>query len=362
MGVSRTMKMFETIIVGCGILGASIAYYLSKKQKDLLVVDKGYFSSGTSGATQAWVWVHTKQPGFYAQTCLDSANMYKDLIRDLDVDFDFITSGGLSLIFDEFQLTNAKRLVETQNQYGIPVQLLDRQEVLKKEPNINPDILAATFFDGESSVFPMKLVWGLVEKAARQGATFSYYNEVLSIDQLDNFKYLVHTLKGSFLAEQVVLATGVWSRKIGQSLGIDIPIDLVKGELMVTEPLPPLIKHIVSGIRQLKNGKLLIGYSKEHDGYNTETNIKTTISTAKQAVKMIPRLKQVRILRNFAGVRPIPKDGLPILGEVPDYDGLYVAVTHSGYTLAPYIGKRMAELLLGYSSPIHPSYHISRFY
>ena len=356
------MKVFKTIIVGCGILGASIAYYLSKKQKDLLVVDKGYFSSGTSGATQAWVWVHTKQPGFYAQTCLDSAKMYEDLIRDLDVDFEYETSGGLSLIFDEFQLRKAKRLVDTQNQHGITVQLLDRQEVLKKEPNINQEILAATFFAGESSVFPMKLVQGLVQSAANQGVTFSYYNEVLSINKLDNYKYLVNTIKGSFLAEQVVLATGMWSRKIGQSLGIDIPIELIRGELMVTEPLPPLIEHIVSGIRQLKNGKLLIGYSKEYGGFNTETNIKTTVSTAKQAVKMIPRLKQVRILRNFAGVRPIPNDGFPILGEVPDYDGLYVAVTHSGYTLAPYIGKRMAELLLGYSSPIHPSYQISRFY
>ncbi|WP_216830321.1 NAD(P)/FAD-dependent oxidoreductase [Alkalihalobacterium elongatum] len=354
--------LYKTLIIGSGAIGASIAYHLSNYNERVLVVDQGFPTEGTSGATQAWVWVHTKQPNFYGEFSMYSAELYQSLKKRLGMEFELDRTGGLSLIFEKSRLKEVESLIAAQQERGIKVELLTRQETLRKEPEVNPNIVGATYSALDGHLNPFRLTRSLIEDATNNGMEFSFYNKVVAVKRNNEMIYEVETEKGTFLAEQVVIAGGPWSKMIGQMLNVNIPIKLVKGQIIVTEPLKPLLNHIVSGVRQTNNGELLIGYSKEEDGFNRNTSFNIVGETARYAQKIVPKLKKVNIVRTFAGIRSMPKDGLPILGEVPSNPGLYVAVTHSGITLAPIVGLLMSELLReGSTSFPLDDYLVSRF-
>lgn len=338
------MKIYKTVIIGSGIIGSSIAHHLSQHHSDVLVIDKGFPASGTSGATQAWIWIHTKQPSFYAEFSMFSGELYRSLKKQLGMDFELHRTGGITPIFDEASLKKAEKLVENQREYGIDVTILSREETLRKEPNLNPQLIGATYSPLDGHLNPMRLNSALVESAEKNGVEFQFYTPVTNVEMLAEGGYEITTINGKVFAEQVVIAGGPDSKEIGNLLSIDIPIKPVKGQLMVTEPLQPLLRHLVSGMRQTNNGEIIIGYSKE-DSADRTTSFNIIGETARYALKIIPKLEKVNIVRVFAGIRSMPIDGLPILGEVPDKKGLFLAVTHSGVTLAPIVGLLMSELL-----------------
>lgn len=354
--------IFKTIVIGAGVIGASVAYHLSRFKERVLVIDKGFLTEGTSSATQGWVWVHTKQPSSYAELSMYSAELYKGLKKDLSVEFELNRTGGLSLIFEKEKLNEIEDLIERQEEKGINIKLLTPNEVLKKEPEVNKNIVGATYSQLDGHINPFRLVRSLIEGSIKNNVEFSFYKQVVNIKKLENDLYEVISEKGSFLTEQVVLAGGPWSLEIGKLLNIDIPLKLVKGQILVTEPLRPFLRHIVSGVRQTNNGEILIGYSKEEKGLERETSFNIIGETARYAQKIIPKLEDVNIVRTFAGIRSVPEDGLPIIGEVPGNKGCYLAVTHSGITLAPIIGVLMSEVLRGKTTSLPiDNYNISRF-
>ncbi|WLR51703.1 FAD-binding oxidoreductase [Bacillus tianshenii] len=355
-------KVYKTIILGSGIIGSTIAYHLSKQEDGILIIDKHAPASGTSSATQAWVWVHTKKPDFYAELSMYSSELYLNLKKELSYEFEFHRSGGITPIFTEEEWENAEKLVQTQKKVGINVKLLSKKRALKKEPALNPSIIGAMYSPLDAHVNPMRLVYSLIKEAEKNGVQTSFYNEVIFAEKLDAGGYKVETQQGTFFAERLVIAGGPWAPQIGKWFDIDIPIELVKGQIMVTEPIQPIIKHIVRGMRQTNNGELLIGMSSERTGFDRSTTFDVLKQSAQLASHLIPALEDVKIVRHFAGIRAVPKDKLPIFGEVDGHEGLFVAATHSGITLAPIIGLLMTEIISGKEPTIsYDPYDIKRF-
>lgn len=350
---------YETIIIGAGVIGSSIAYQLSKKSNErILLIDKGYPLSGTSGATQAWVWVHSKEPNYYGELSLRSAELYKNLNKEIG-EIDYIRSGGISPIFTQEEFEKAKTLQYKQLEVGIEVEILTKEEVLEKEPLLSKKILGATYSRIDGNVNPFKLMRSYIEKNKEQNVEFSFYNKVLEIERKQDIFY-IHTEKGKYIAKKLVIAAGAWSKEVGKLLKVDVPITQVRGQVLVTEPLPPILEHTVVGFRQLNNGIVLIGYSKENVGFDRGGTLDVIQETAGFAINTIPALRRANIVRCFSGIRVIPKDGLPIFGEIAP--NLYIAVMHSGITLSPIIGKEMAELIINGETEIAMNqYSISRF-
>ncbi|MFC7395339.1 NAD(P)/FAD-dependent oxidoreductase [Scopulibacillus cellulosilyticus] len=352
---------YDIAIIGSGVIGASIAYHLSERmQKDILVIDKGFPLSGTSGSTQAWVWVHNKTPSWYGELSMYSAELYPFLQRKIG-DVEYRRTGGIAPFFSEEDRDKALRLAENQAKVGIKIKVLNREEVLEKEPALSPNIAGATFSEIDGNVNPFRLVELYIKAAKKNNVHFSFYNQVTEI-QKEKDKFKIKTEKKAVTAKQLVLAGGPWTKELGAYLGIDIPVKQVRGQILVTEPLAPLLKYTIGGMRQANNGEILIGYSKEEVGYDRRTTLDVIQDTARMAAEYVPDLAKANVVRCFSGVRVVPEDGFPILGDIPGIKNAYIAVMHSGITLSPLVGTLMAELLMDEetSLPIN-RYSLKRF-
>ena len=354
-------KDYNTIVIGGGVIGNSIAYYLSEAKTDgILVVDQKFPLSGTSGATHAWIWIHSKSPSWYAEFSMYSAELYGYLQRQIgDIEFDH--AGGVSPFFTEAEREQAMHLAETQAEVGIEIQVLNREEALAREPALSSKILGAMYSPADGSVNPMRLVEQYMRSSQKNGVNFAYYEPVIGIEKQQG-SFIVRTSKDVYRCEKLILSAGIWTKQLGKMLGIDVPIKLVRGQIIITEPLAPLLKHTLSIMRQTSNGEVLVGNSQEEVGLDRRSTLDVMIETANMGVKYVPALAQAKVVRAFAGIRSMPEDGFPILGTVPGIDNLYVAVMHSGITLAPLIGTLMTELITaGETSVPIDRYSITRF-
>ena len=344
MVIQAMAKKYDVVIIGSGVIGSSIAYHLSEsKEKEILVIDKDFPLSGTSGSTQAWVWVHNKTPAWYGELSMYSAELYPFLEKKIG-DVEYKRTGGIAPFFDEADREKALRLAEKQAEVGIEIDVLNREQVLEKEPALSPNIAGATYSKIDGNVNPFRLVELYIKASKKNQVQFSFYNPVIDIEK-ENGIYKIITKSETYFAKQLILAGGPWTKEIGNMLGVDIPVKQVRGQIIVTEPLAPILKHTIGGMRQADNGEVLIGYSKEEVGYDRRTTLDVIQDTAKMAMDYLPDLAKANIVRCFSGVRVMPNDGLPILGPIPTMDNAYIAVMHSGITLSPLVGTLMTELL-----------------
>jgi len=358
---SAKMKVYDVIVIGAGVVGNSIAYHLSEQNShDILVIDKSFPLAGTSGSTQAWVWVHTKTPSYYGELSFYSSQLYPYLERKIG-DVEYKRTGGIAPFFTEADRERALKLAESQAKVGIDIKVLSREEVLEKEPAFSPNVVGATFSKIDGNVNPFRLLELYTRAAKNNGVEYSFYNAVIDLEKQSE-GYLVHSQKGTFKTKKLVIAGGPWTKQIGKFMNLDIPVKLVRGQVLITEPLAPLLNYTIGGIRQATNGEVLIGYSMEEVGYNRRGTLDVIQETANMAISFVPALAHANIVRTFSGVRVVPNDGLPILGEIPGNKNLYLATMHSGITLSPIVGTLMSELITqGETSlPLDP-YSISRF-
>ncbi len=195
----------------------------------------------------------------------------------------------------------------------------------------------------------------------------------------------VVTAAGKIETRTVVNATGVYASEIGRMLGIEIPIKPRRGQLLVTEARPGLLKPWLGSanyiaakfnpqlakegtggvsIDQTQNGNLLIGATREFVGYDKQTTVEGLKQIASRAVRILPDLKHAHLIRAFAGLRPYTPDGLPILGEVEKIKGLIMAAGHEGdgIALSAITGKLISELVIEEKTDVAlDSFNLKRF-
>ena len=129
--------------------------------------------------------------------------------------------------------------------------------------------------------------------------------------------------------------------------GVEVPVQTIKGQMLVTEKLPLELEGIVAEIQQTPSGSFLIGVSWEPGETDVATGVSQMRTMARRACQLIPALSRARVVRSFAGVRPVPPDDISILGPTAEVEGLIWAVTHSGVTLAPLMSEIVADFVEG---------------
>jgi sarcosine oxidase subunit beta len=183
-------------------------------------------------------------------------------------------------------------------------------------------------------------------RAARSlGVQFALHTEVTGIERRDGRVAAVLTTAERIGAPHVVNAAGPYAAHIARMVDFDLPVRPVRGQVLVTMPMPKTLRLPMSGVRQGPEGHFLMGFTREEVGYDTNVTPDAIRAIARNAARRVPMLKDARLLRAFAGVRSMPADGLPCLGPVPAVPGFYVAVSHSGITLSPLHGAAIADLV-----------------
>jgi len=327
------------------------------------------------------ILLQSKKPGISLQLAFESMEMYRALSSELEIDVEFESKGGMILIENAQQLAIMEDFVEQQKKYGLDVSIIDKNEVMKRQPHVRKGIIASTYSNKDSQVNPLKVMRGYLRKSNKMGLVSVKGAAIKEISPLKDYWRIAFGNGEVVETQQIVNAAGAWAPQIGKMAGIDIPIIPKKGQIVVTEQIPPIgetnvwsAEYIVSKLEpelnkkkddihsrlgigfafsQTTDGNYLIGSTRENAGFDTETNLTALNILVKQAVSFFPIMKNVNMIRSFAGLRPASVDGKPIIGEVENSRGFYIAAGHEGdgIALAPITGKLISDMISGIHVP-----------
>ena len=379
------LKNADVVIAGGGVIGSAIAYFLALNGVEVVLLEKEGIGSGSSGACDGAVLMQSKKPGIHLKMAMESHKLLEELQDQLPVPFELEKNGGLIVIETEDERKLMEQHVKTQREAGLDVELIDGQQLRTLSPHLSPHLLGGTYLSSESKINPMSLTLGFIRGAMQLGADIITGTRVLDIKTNGDQIVSVQTDNGEIETHTLVNAAGANAPGIGHMLNIDIPIRPKRGQLLVTEARPGLLKPCLltasyiaakhnspsknknSGglsIDQTHNGNLLLGSTRELVGYDKRNTADGLKQIASRAVRILPDLKEMMLIRAFAGLRPYTPDGLPILGKVEKMKGFIMAAGHEGdgIALSAITGKLISELIINGEPTVSlENFNLNRF-
>ena len=380
------MSKYDVIVIGGGIIGSSVTYYLAKLGNKVLQIEKEDITRGSAGATDGVVGYHTKKPGAQMDLAVQSIKLFDTLSEELGEDIEYYRHcGDMQPVEDKEQWDILSKIVEEQRKSDVDIEMISIEKALEIEPELNPNLYGALYSKTGGKVNPIKLTYSFNHAAKRLGAKVLLHTEVKDVIVEGGQIKGVKTENEEFYADKVVNACGSYSAKIGEMVGLNIPIKPRRGQLIISEPIGEFMTATVQcaryniikfnpdsikdknvlklgsslSIEQTEEGTLVIGGTREFVGFDKENTLEAIEVMLKRAIEFFPAIKDLNFIRAFAGLRPYTPDGLPLLGEVDKVKGFYMAAGHEGdgIALAPITGKLIAELIT-YGKP---SYNIDDF-
>lgn len=363
------------LIIGAGISGVAIAYNLAKKgMTGIHVVDKSYFTSGATGRCGAGIrqqWA-TEMNCILAKRSIEFFEHAKEIL-DYSGNLEFKQEGYLILATSKDEHDQFTKNVKLQNSLGIPSKQLNKDEALKIVPHLNKDsFYSATFCQTDGHLNPFKMTEAYYLAAKKLGVTFSFFEEVTKIEVENHEVKRVHSTKDIYDTNIIVNAAGGYSHEIGLMAGVEIPVYAENHEILATEPVEkmqgPMVMSFSKNIycQQVPHGAFLMGRS--HPGQAHNHNVESTWEfldhMSKTLVDIMPKVAELRVVRQWGGSYNMSPDRQPILGDTDQLKGFYMACGFSGhgFMLAPMTGLLLAEVILGEKPSIDmTTLHINRF-
>ncbi|WP_214481292.1 FAD-dependent oxidoreductase [Bacillus sp. SM2101] len=368
-----TTKHCEVLVIGGGVIGSAVAYYVSKSGYNVTVIEKGELASGTSSRCDGNILAIDKDPGFDSQMSLESQRLVDQLSKELEHTFEYRAPGSILVCENEQEMVAAEEWVRKQKAAGLPFRMLDRFDIKQESPYFADDLLGGVECQTDSTVNPYLMTFSLFEGARKYGAKVVTHTEVKQVKKTKNNQFIVETSNGTFTSTYVVNAAGVWAPRIGEMLGITIPIKPRKGHIIVAARQQPIglrkvmeFGYLISkfgGKRMVdetteKYGvalvfeptasqNFLIGSSRQFVGFNTTVDMEVIKCMAKRAIRFYPKLADFSLIRTYAGLRPYTEDHLPIISQVEEIPNFFIAAGHEGdgISLAAITGKLIDDLI-----------------
>ena len=357
------MKTWDVIVLGCGVIGASLARELHKSGASVLVIERGEPGREASHAAAGMLAPHGGDlPSQLSELAVASAGMYREFVRELE---DEAAARPHEPHAPRIDLRgDGAILLGAEGQHVEGARTLDAAELGELEPRLDAAAQSAAFIQ-ESSVDPRGLMAALGLSLKHRGIEVAHGAAATRVVRSSG-SFEVHTAKSKYLAQHVVNCCGAWA---GEIAGADpIPAKPRKGQMLSVLPREnPLLRHVVRNeeiyLVPRSDGRVLIGATVEDCGFDKNVEPETIQHMQRLAERIVPELAHAKIHESWAGLRPGTPDDLPILGEssVPGY---FIATGHfrNGILLAPVTAQIMSQLLRG-EATAHPikAFSPSRF-
>ena len=375
----------DVVVVGAGIVGASCAHFLAEAGLDVVVVERGAVSSGTTSAGEGNILVSDKDDGPELDLALLSRRLWVEIGQRLGDRCELEAKGGLIVAAAPSTLAALRARGHGQRESGVDVVEVAEDELHDLEPHLARGLAGGALYPQDMQVQPMLATALLLALPRTTGSVRTLAGcEVVGID-LDGAGAVsgVRTARGSISTRTVVNAAGIGGTAVAALAGVEVPVLPRRGFILVTEPLPPVIRHKVYSAEYVDNvassdagletstvvegtrgGTILIGASRERVGLDPTVDWDVVSVLARKACAVFPFLRDVRLMRTYSGFRPYCPDHLPVVGGDPRVPGLFHACGHegAGIGLAPGSGLLVTQAVLQQdpSIPLAP-YRPDRF-
>ena len=333
------MPETEFAVIGGGLVGMAIGYGLRRLGRQVTLFDEGDVAFRASRGNFGLVWVQGKGASLpdYARWTRRSAKLWPDLARDLEeetgVSVELSQPGGLDFFLSDEEAEASVALLEnlrTALGGDYPFEYLGHNKLKDMVPEIGPEVAGAIYFPEDGHVNPLYLLRALHQAFQRLGGQLENGAPVHSIDYLSpGFRISNGT---DWRAEKVVLCAGLGNAKLGPMVGLEAPVEPNRGQVVICERVKPFLKYPSVQIRQVGEGAVQIGDSKEDVGFDEGTKPQVIADIARRAVRIYPLLEHVRVVRTWGALRVMSPDGCPIYDRSQSCPGASLVTCHSGVT------------------------------
>jgi sarcosine oxidase subunit beta len=366
----------DIAIVGAGIIGTSIAWHLAKSGVGNVVVLEREPNPGMGSTAKAAGGIRAQFASrINVELSALSIPAFERFPKELNSEVVFNQAGYLWVTNRAADLKAFETNVKQQRSFGLDVKLLDRRGIEKLAPYLKlDDLVGGTFHGRDGYAPPADYVMGYFKESKRLGVTYLTGTPVTGATVANGRLTALKTPQGEVRAERVVLATGAWSKTLGPMIGVEIPIEPVRRQCLVTHPIregmnhpiPMTIDYATGIYLHTESGGVLIGLAdkSEPPSFNENADPDFIARIVELAMARVPVLETSSILTQWGGLYEITPDHHPIIGAVPPIANVTIAAGFSGHGVmhAPAAGQLVAELLMGKKTSIDiSSLRFSRF-
>jgi sarcosine oxidase subunit beta len=345
------------VVVGGGVMGASIAFHLAEAGVDVLLLERDSLGSGSTSKAAGGVRAQFSDE-VNIRLGQRSLEAFAQFGKRPGQEIDLHRVGYLFLLSRPEDVETFEQSVELQNRLGVPSRMLTVDEALRLSPWVSPDgLLAAAWSPEDGHCSPESVVLGYASGARRHGATIRTGVEVSGIDVRDGVVTAVETTSGRVATGTVVCAAGAWSQAVGAMAGVDLPVTPYRRQVAVTEPvtglpdaLPMTIDFATSFYFHREGQGLLMGISDpaEPPSFSTSLDERFLDQLADAAAKRAPRVLDVGVAHRWAGLYEVTPDHNALVGEAVDVSRFLYATGFSGHGFlqGPAVGEVVRDLVL----------------
>lgn len=362
---------FDVAVVGGGIVGSAIGFGLASRGLKVAVLDEGDRALRAARTNFGLVWVQSKGDGMpaYMRWTRRSADAWPAFAAELQgltgVNVEYRKEGGLVYCLGEADLAaQGRKIASLQAQAAVfDSEMVDRAGLESLQPGVRfgPDVAGASYCPHDGHCNPLYLLRALHAGLALRGASYLPTAPVSAIERREG-RFVLRTAQGPIEAGRIVLAAGHGIPALAAMVGLPAPIKAERGQILVTERLRPFLRLPGSGIRQTGDGTVVIGSSKEKTGFDDRTSVGVGGRMAARAIRILPELAAVGLNRTWGGIRVLTPDNHPVYAESATHPGAFVAICHSGVTLAAaHATDFAAAIAAGVLGEAFEPFHARRF-
>ena len=366
MTSSGEVLNFDFIVIGGGAIGAATFYQLSKISSNIALIDKFDLNTAASGRNagslhgqiqfepfdqEGMEWAKNFSHGL--KILVDSLTLWDSLERELNFDLEVSKRGGLMVAESQANMLQLEEKVKLENTLGIPSRMLDKSQLNQMAPYISEKMLGAAFSPIEGKANPLLTAPAYAMRAKEHGAKVFTNTEILGITKEGNIYKLI--AKGrEFRAPKVIITANANIPSLLKNFGLQVPISDSPVQVSVSEQTKHFIDYLIYftseklTLKQAKSGSLLIGGgwpARYSDSGVPIINPDSLRSNLKVALKVVPAIGNINIIRTWVGVGNGTPDHNPIIDEIPGFPGCYIGMfPYMGFTASPLMGKLLSEL------------------
>ncbi len=393
----------DVLIIGGGVIGVCTAYELARKGVQVALIEQGEIASGSSYGNgglivpshsvplaapgvplQGLKWMFSPESPFYIKPHIDldflewmllfafasrrapmmraipvlrdmliaSRTLYDELASQGGFDFGYQQKGTLMAFLTQRALDGGVEETELVGRHGVVTKILNSAELCELEPALRPEVAGGIHYLQDAHLDPAQFVSGLAEKAKELGAEIVTKTEVIHFETSAFRISSIHTTRGDFDAEQVVLCAGAWSPSIVRELKVNLPVQAAKGysvtlERLAIMPQYPLMFGEARVVVTPLQNRLRLAGTLELAGMDHSINHRRVLALQRNSAKYLQGLDQAKVLETWRGLRPCTPDGLPVISRAKPFENLIVATGHAmlGMSLGPITGKLVSQLV-----------------